>query len=65
MRLNFTSDQLVISKENLSAASSRIQDVDVADEATQYARYQILVQSGTARLAQANALPQTTLKLLQ
>jgi flagellin len=64
-RLNFTSDQLVISKENLSAASSRIQDVDVAEEATQYARFQILVQSGTAMLAQANALPQTTLKLLQ
>jgi flagellin len=64
-RLNFTSDQLVISKENLSAASSRIQDVDVADEATQYARYQILVQSGTAMLAQANALPQSVLRLLQ
>jgi flagellin len=64
-RLNFTSDQLTISKENLSAASSRIQDVDVADEATQYARFQILVQSGTAMLAQANQLPQTVLRLLQ
>jgi flagellin len=64
-RLNFTSDQLVISKENLAAASSRIQDVDVADEATQYARYQILVQSGTAMLAQANAMPQSVLRLLQ
>jgi flagellin len=64
-RLNFTSDQLVISKENLSAASSRIQDVDVAEEATQYARYQILVQSGTAMLAQANSLPQSVLQLLQ
>jgi flagellin len=64
-RLNFTSDQLTVSKENLSAASSRIQDTDVADEATQYARYQILVQSGTAMLAQANQLPQTVLRLLQ
>jgi flagellin len=64
-RLNFTCDQLVISKENLAAASSRIQDVDVAEEATQYARYQILVQSGTAMLAQANALPQSVLRLLQ
>lgn len=64
-RLNFTSEQLVVSKENLSAASSRIQDTDVAEEATQYARYQILVQSGTAMLAQANQLPQSVLQLLQ
>ncbi len=64
-RLNYTSDQLTISKENLSAASSRIQDVDVAEEATQYARYQILVQSGTAMLAQANQMPQSVLQLLQ
>ena len=35
---------------------SRIKDVDVAEEATQYARYQILVQSGTSMLAQANAI---------
>lgn len=64
-RLNFTSDQLTINKENLTAASSRIQDVNVADEATQYARYNILVQSGTAMLAQANAMPQSVLRLLQ
>ena len=61
----FTSEQLIVSKENLSAASSRIQDVDVADESTQYARYNILVQSGTAMLAQANQLPQSVLRLLQ
>lgn len=64
-RLNYTSDQLAISKENLTAASSRIKDVDVAEEATQYARYNILVQSGTAMLAQANSIPQNVLKLLQ
>jgi flagellin len=64
-RLNFTAEQLQVSKENLTAASSRIQDVDVADESTQYARYNILVQSGTAMLAQANALPQSALRLLQ
>ena len=64
-RLNFTSDQLSISKENLAAATSRIKDVDVAEESTQYARYNILVQSGTAMLAQANALPQSVLRLLQ
>lgn len=64
-RMNFTAEQLTVSKENLSAASSRIQDVDVADESTQYARYNILVQSGTAMLAQANSLPQSVLRLLQ
>ena len=64
-RLNFTAEQLTISKENLSAASSRIQDVDVAEESTQFARYSILTQAGTAMLAQANALPQSVLRLLQ
>jgi flagellin len=64
-RLNYTSEQLTISKENLTAASSVIQDVDVADESTQYARYQILVNAGTAMLAQANSLPQSVLRLLQ
>lgn len=64
-RLNFTNDQLAISKENLDAASSRIRDVDVAEESTQFARYNILVQSGTAMLAQANQLPQNVLRLLQ
>jgi flagellin len=64
-RMNFTAEQLTVSKENLSAASSRIQDVDVAEESTQYARYNILVQSGTAMLAQANQLPQSALRLLQ
>ncbi|HAM70662.1 MAG TPA: flagellin, partial [Verrucomicrobiales bacterium] len=43
----------------------RIKDVDVAAESTAYARYNILVQSGTAMLAQANALPQSALRLLQ
>ncbi|HXJ57850.1 MAG TPA: flagellin [Verrucomicrobiae bacterium] len=65
VRMNLTSEQLVVSKENLSAATSRIQDVDVAEESTQYARYNILVQSGTAMLAQANQMPQSVLRLLQ
>ena len=64
-RMQFTSEQLTVSKENLAAAASRIQDVDVAEESTQYARYQILVNSGTAMLAQANQLPQSVLRLLQ
>jgi flagellin len=50
---------------NLSAANSQIMDVDVAQESTRYAKYNILVQSGTAMLAQANSLPQIALKLLQ
>jgi flagellin len=64
-RLNFTAEQIVISRENLTAASSRIQDVDVAEETTEYARANILVQSGTAMLAQANQVPQSVLRLLQ
>lgn len=64
-RLNHTAEQLAVSKENLTAASSRIQDVDVAEESTEYARFNILVQSGTAMLAQANQIPQSVLKLLQ
>ncbi|HEY0454968.1 MAG TPA: flagellin [Verrucomicrobiae bacterium] len=64
-RLNYTSDQLGVLKDNLNAANSRIKDVDVAEESTQYARYNILVQSGTAMLAQANALPNSALRLLQ
>ena len=64
-RLSHTADQLTISKENLTAASSRIQDVDMAEESTQFAHKNILVQSGTAMLAQANQLPQSVLKLLQ
>jgi flagellin len=62
--LTYFSDQLGTLKNNLSAANSRIMDVDVAVESTQYAKYNILVQTGTAMLAQANALPQTALKLL-
>ena len=64
-RLNYSSDQLTVSKENLSAASSHIQDVDIADESTEYARANIMVQSSTAMLAQANQLPQSVLRLLQ
>ena len=63
-RLNLTSEQLVILNENLSQANSRIKDVDVAEESTQFAKYNILVQSGTAMLAQANLLPQSALRLL-
>ncbi len=51
--------------ENLSAARSRIQDTDFAAETANLTRAQILQQAGVAMLAQANALPQTVLSLLQ
>ena len=57
-------NQLSTLNNNLSAANSQITDVDVAQESTQYAKYNILVQTGTAMLAQANAMPQSVLKLL-
>jgi flagellin len=63
--LNSYNDQLGILKDNLASANSRIKDVDVAEESANYARYNILVQAGTAMLAQANQLPQNVLKLLQ
>jgi flagellin len=63
-RLSFTSDQLSVLDQNLQAANSNISDVDVAQESTNYAKYSILVQSGTAMLAQANSLPSEALKLL-
>jgi flagellin len=64
-RLNYTGQELSVLSTNLSAANSQISDVDVATESTNYAKYQILVQSGTSMLAQANQNPQSVLKLLQ
>jgi len=64
-RLGFASEVLTVNKANLESANSRIIDVDVASESTQLARYNILVQSGTAMLAQANQSAQIALKLLQ
>ena len=63
-RLNLTDEAVNILNENLSAANSRIKDVDVAQESTVYARQNILVQSGTSMLAQANVLPQSALRLI-
>ena len=59
------SDQLSTLNNNLAAANSQIMDVDVATQSTQYAKENILVQTGTAMLAQANSLPNIALKLLQ
>ncbi len=63
-RLQFTGEQLSVLRDNLTAANSRIKDVDVAEESTAYAKSNILVQSGTAMLAQANSVPQAVLRLL-
>ena len=62
--LNSYSEQLGVLKDNLIAANSRIKDVDVAEESTMFAKSNILVQAGTAMLAQANAVPQSVLKLI-
>ena len=64
-RLELASTNLHVEFENLSSAISRIRDVDVAEESTQFAKYNILVQSGTAMLAQANQTPKSVLQLLQ
>jgi flagellin len=63
--LGYYHDQLSSLSNNLAAAKSQITDVDVATESTNYARQNILVQSGTAMLAQANSMPQSVLRLLQ
>lgn len=63
-RLQFASEVLSVNKANIEAANSRISDVDVAEESTSLARYNILVQSGTAMLTQANQSAQMALRLL-
>jgi flagellin len=63
-RLEHTVANLGVYQENLTAAESRIRDVDVASEMVNFTKLQILAQSGTSMLAQANQLPQSVLKLL-
>jgi len=63
-RYEAESSALSVQKDNMSAARSRIADVDVAQESANFARQQILVQSGTAMLAQANVVPQSALRLI-
>jgi len=64
-RLGFAADMLATNRTNLEAANSRIVDVDVAQESTKLARNNILVQAGSAMLAQANASTQSAMRLLQ
>jgi len=63
-RLTVTLTNLANMHENLSAANSRIKDVDVAEESASMTRNQILQQAGVAVLAQANSLPQSALSLI-
>ena len=64
-RLESTINSLDITSENMTAAYSRIMDVDMAEEMTQYTTAQVLTQAGTSMLAHANEMPQTILNLLQ
>ena len=64
-RLEYTISNLQNTNVNMSAAESRIRDLDIASEMTNYTRSQILAQAGNSMLTQANALPQNALALIQ
>jgi len=64
-RLDHTINNLSVQEENITAAESRIRDVDMAKEMMAYTKNNILVQSAQAMLAQANQVPQGVLQLLQ
>ena len=64
-RLEHTINNLRVSGENLQAAESRIRDADMANEMVKFSKDQIISQSGTAMLAQANTAPQSVLQLLR
>ena len=64
-RLEYTISALGVTQENIMAAESRIRDTDMAQEMTNFTKLQILQQSGTAMLAQANMSSQSLLSLLQ
>ena len=63
-RLQYTSDSINSTEQNLSASNSQIKDVNMAQEMTKMTQEQILEQAGTSMLAQANSQPQLILKLL-
>lgn len=63
-RLEYTLETLETLRENLTAAQSRLQDTDMAEEMTFYSKQQILLQTTTAMLSQSNARPQSVLQLL-
>ena len=63
-RLQYTSNAISTSQENMSSSLSNIQDVNMATEMTTMTQQQVLQQAGTAMLAQANSQPQLVLKLI-
>jgi flagellin len=63
-RLQYTSQAISVTEENMSSSLSNIQDVDMASEMTKLTQQQVLQQAGTAMLAQANSQPQLVLKLI-
>ena len=64
-RLEHTINNLTTASQNLTAAESRIRDLDMAQEMMNFTKLQILMQAGNAMLAQANILPQAVLQLLR
>lgn len=64
-RMEHTAKGLMVAYENIQAAESRIRDADMAEESVEFTKNQILIQSGTAMLAQANMRPQSVLQLLR
>ncbi|MBO0443365.1 flagellin [Vagococcus fluvialis] len=64
-RLTHTINNLSTTQENLTEANSRIRDVDMAEEMMSFTKSNILAQAATSMLAQANAMPQSVLSLLQ
>ncbi|MDR0547828.1 MAG: flagellin, partial [Deltaproteobacteria bacterium] len=63
-RLENTMTNLTVQAENLQASESRISDVDVATEMTEFTRNNVLSQAATSMLAQANSLSQLALSLI-
>jgi flagellin len=64
-RFEMAANGINVAAENLQAAESRIRDTDMASEMVEYTKNQILTQSGTAMLAQANSQSQNVLALLR
>lgn len=64
-RLDSSISTLDETAQNLTQACSRIEDVDMSEEMTEYTQYSVLVQAGTSMLAQANNQPQSILQILQ
>ena len=64
-RLEFANKGIMIASENLQAAESRIRDTDMAQQMVEYSKNNILIQSATAMLAQANQKNQAVLQLLR